>query len=63
MEFLTIPQAARKCGVAEFRLRQWVKNNECPGYFAGTRFYVNPEKLMRKIGAYDQHDTEECTEP
>lgn len=48
--FVTISQAS-KMGVASvYTLRLMLKRGELPGYFAGTRFYINLDKLLAKIG-------------
>ena len=49
MQFLTIKQEARQGIVAEWRLRQMLKQNRLPGYYAGTRFYINHTMLMEQI--------------
>ena len=48
--FVTIAQA-QKMGVASaYTLRQMLKRGELPGYYAGTRYYINLDKLLEKIG-------------
>ena len=48
--FVTIVQAS-KMGVASvYTLRLMLKRGELPGYFAGTRFYINLDKLLEQIG-------------
>ena len=46
MEFLTIRKAATRSGVPEFRIRQMVKQNQVPGFYAGTRYLVNIDAFM-----------------
>ena len=46
MEFLTIRKAAAHSGVPEFRVRQMVKQNQVPGFYAGSRFLVNIDAFI-----------------
>ena len=45
MKFCTISETARQTGVKEFRLRQWKSQGRLPGYFAGSRYYINVDLL------------------
>lgn len=49
MEFLTIMQEAKRGLVPEYRLRQMLKQGKLPGYFAGTRFYIHHEMLVKQL--------------
>lgn len=51
MEFLTIRQTARQECIPENALRTLLKQNELPGFYSGTRFYVNVEELRKRLGA------------
>lgn len=51
MKLLTITKAAKETGVAEFRIRQMQKEGRCPGVFAGTRFYVDVDRLLGQLDA------------
>lgn len=44
--YLTIPQAAKRCPLTEATLRKMRDNKTLPGFFVGNRFLVNFEKLM-----------------
>lgn len=47
--YQTIRQTARNTGLPEHHLRQLVKRHECPGFYAGTRFYVNVDALTEQL--------------
>lgn len=47
--YQTIRQTARNAGLPEHHLRQLVKRGECPGFYAGTRFYVNVDALTEQL--------------
>lgn len=47
--YLTIRQTARAVGVPEHRIRQWVKTQSVPGFYGGTRFYVNVQKFQQLL--------------
>ncbi|MBQ3374638.1 MAG: hypothetical protein IJG40_16050 [Oscillospiraceae bacterium] len=50
MEFLTIRQEAEKYKLmSETRLRQLQKENKVPGYYSGTRFYVEHESFVQQL--------------
>ena len=54
MRFLTIRQTASTGLIAEHRLRVLVKEGKCPGYYAGTRFWVDVDglaDLLRRVSA------------
>ena len=54
MEFKTIRQVASTGLIAEHRLRVLVKQGKCPGYYAGTRFWVDVDgltDLLRRVSA------------
>ena len=36
----------------EYRLRQWGKQGLLPGYYAGSRFYIDCEKLQEQLEQY-----------
>ena len=50
-QYLTINQAAAAGPLAEFRIRQMVKQGNCPGFYAGSRFYVNYPALLEMLDA------------
>ena len=43
---LTIQQTAQKTGIAAYRIRQMVLNNEIPFVKAGCKYLVNLEKFI-----------------
>lgn len=49
MTFLTVPQAVKKGPVSRAQLRRMISNGTAPGYFAGTRFYVNYDRLLEML--------------
>lgn len=49
MEYLTINQAGRRGPVPACRLRRMQKEGRCPGFFSGSRFYVNYTLLLEQI--------------
>lgn len=49
--YLTIRQAARVLGVSHDRIRQWQKQGLVPGFFSGTRFYVNLPAFQQALEA------------
>jgi len=57
INFMTVRDASKECGVSEYCLRNWIKRGECPGYYSGTRYYVDVEKLekMIRLGAFDKN--------
>lgn len=48
-QYLTIKQTARKGPYSEHRLRKMLRAGELPGFYSGTRFYVNYELLMGQL--------------
>lgn len=51
MKFLTIKQEAELGIVPGFRLRQMLKQGRLPGYYAGSRYYVNHDMLVAQLEA------------
>ena len=52
--YQTINQAADALGIPRHWLRRAQKLGRVPGFYAGTRFYVNVQMLQEKL----VHDTE-----
>ena len=50
-EYLTIREAARLLHVSHDRIRAWQKQGLVPGFFAGTRYYVNFPRFKEKLEA------------
>lgn len=50
-DFLTIRQAAAdpRCPLREGTLRAMVKRGEVPGFYSGTRFWVNIDELLTSL--------------
>lgn len=48
-QYLTIHQTAKKGPCSEPQLRKMLKIGELPGFYSGTRFYVNYELLMELL--------------
>lgn len=51
MHFLTINQAAREIGLPHTCLRSMLADGRLPGFYAGTRYYVNIDVLREKLDA------------
>lgn len=49
MEFLTINKAAASLGLPDKSLRKLLELHKLPGFYVGTRFYVNMEMLRERI--------------
>lgn len=49
MKFETVKQTVQQCHISENLLRRMIKQGTAPGYFSGTRFYVNVDKLMAML--------------
>ena len=49
MEFLTIRQFAHRESVPETALRRLVKTGKAPGFYAGSRFYINVERMREML--------------
>lgn len=47
--YMTLPAAAIAFDLPLFMLRTMQKRGECPGFFQGTRFYVNTTMLAEKL--------------
>jgi len=54
MKFLTIRQTAKEFGIPEFAIRTMQKCGEVPGFYSGSRFYVNAEKFEEKLLAAEE---------
>lgn len=50
-DFLTIREAARALGISHDRIRAWQKEGLVPGFFSGSRFYVNFPRFKAKLEA------------
>ncbi len=51
-EYKTYKQAALKYGWPDYRLRQWGKQGLLPGFYSGTRFYIDCERLREQLETY-----------
>lgn len=47
--YLTIKQTARRGPYPEHRLRKMLRIGELPGFYSGTRYYVNYDLLMEQL--------------
>lgn len=50
-EYLTIREAARLLHISHDRIRAWQKEGLVPGFFSGSRFYVNFPRFKEKLEA------------
>ena len=51
MEILTINATAKKYNLPRFMLRTMLKENQLPGFYSASRFYVNCDMLMEMLEA------------
>ena len=49
MQFLTINQTAKVVGLPHTCLRTMLANHSLPGFYSGSRFYVNVEMLKEEL--------------
>lgn len=49
MNLKTVRQTAALGVLPEFRLRQMQKEGRLPGFYSGTRFYINVDMLMEQL--------------
>lgn len=50
-QYATIRQTAQIVGVPHDRIRAWQKEGLVPGFFSGSRFYVNVPRFKAKLEA------------
>ena len=50
-QYATIRQAAQIVGVPHSRIREWLRAGDVPGFYSGSRFYVNVERFREKLEA------------
>ena len=48
-QFLTIHQTAMQEGIPETALRRMLREKHLPGFYSGTRFYVNVTMLREQL--------------
>lgn len=48
-KYCTIRETASVLGIADCRLREWQKQNLLPGFYAGSRFYVDVELFRKSV--------------
>ena len=51
MNFLTIRQTARTGLIGEYALRRMVAQKRVPGFYSGTRFWVDADALRETLAA------------
>lgn len=49
--FCSIREAARIVGISHDRIRQWQKQGQVPGFYSGSRYYVNFPRFLEKLEA------------
>ena len=49
MQFLTINKTAAEIGLPRSRLRTMLSAHSLPGFYAGTRYYVNVDLLREML--------------
>lgn len=49
--FLVAAHAATVTGLPEFRIRAWIREGKCPGFRAGSRFYIDVPALVEQLDA------------
>jgi hypothetical protein len=52
MEFKSIIQTAKSEGIPAHALRRMLEEGELPGFYSGTRYYVNVEVLREKLSGH-----------
>jgi hypothetical protein len=50
-QFQTIRQVAKLNIIPEYALRRLVKTNRVPGFFSGSRFYVNVPEFQNQLNS------------
>ncbi len=50
-DYLTIREAARLLHISHDRIRAWQKQGLVPGFFSGSRFYINFPRFLEKLEA------------
>lgn len=50
-DYLTIREAARLLRISHDRIRAWQREGLVPGFFSGSRFYVNLPRFKEKLEA------------
>ena len=58
MQFLSINSTAKELGLPPFLIRSMQKRGECPGFFSGSRFYVNVDLLREQLENASRETTE-----
>ena len=51
MKIATINEAEKETNIPAFRIRKWVKMGIIPGFYAGSRFYVNVDEFVKLINS------------
>lgn len=61
-KFMTIRQAAADpaCPIREGTLRRMVKRQEAPGFYAGTRFWVDFDALLEVLAERSRASVKPC---
>ena len=62
MQFLTINSAAREIGLPHSRLRVMQSEGRLPGFYAGTRYYVNVDQLRAQLEEASRSSVKSGTE-
>lgn len=52
-DFQTIREAAQSIGVPHSRIRDWQKRGLVPGFYSGSRYYVDVNRLREKLASGD----------
>ena len=58
---LTIRETARTGLIPETALRRLVKRGECPGFYSGTKFLVNYDRLVAWLNSQTASDSTPST--
>lgn len=62
MQFLTINQTAKAVGLPHTCIRAMVKTNKCPGFYSGSRFYVDVDLFRAQLEETSRAHSSNCTE-
>ena len=63
MPFLTIRRAAAEVGLPHTLLRKMLSEHRLPGFYAGTRYYVNVDLLREQLESASRATTEDPPPP
>lgn len=63
MQFMTINQTSKVLGLPHTCIRALVKANKCPGFYAGTRFYVDVDMFREQLEGMSRQNSSISEKP